>query len=401
VSDPGPASALPPPAGGTIEQRFTIEFSYPVVFARDIFAPDAEALAWTLRRHEPQRHHRVMMLIDEGVAAAWPDLAARATAWFAARAPTLQLVAAPHVVPGGEAAKNDPGLIAALQARFAAAQLDRHSFVLALGGGAMLDAVGYATATTHRGLRLVRAPTTVLAQNDAGIGVKNGVNAFGAKNFLGTFTPPFAVINDGALLQTLSERDRRAGTAEAIKVALIRDADFYEWLRQHAAQLRDGETAAVDAMIRRCADLHLRHIRTSGDPFELGSARPLDFGHWAAHKLETMSQHALRHGEAVAIGLALDLRLSAAMGLVDAETAVRAVRLIADVGLPTWHEALDRRDDAGAHVVLEGLEEFRQHLGGQLTITLLGALGTGVEVHAVDPALVTACIETLRPPGSS
>ena len=112
--------------------------------------------------------------------------------------------------------------------------IDRHAYVLAVGGGALLDMVGYAAATAHRGVRLVRVPTTVLSQNDSGIGVKNSVNAFGKKNFLGTFAPPFAVFNDFTFLTTLSDRDWRAGISEAIKVALLKDATFFAFLEEHA-----------------------------------------------------------------------------------------------------------------------------------------------------------------------
>lgn len=394
MSDERPATAPRPPAQVVIDQRFAIEFSYPVLFVRGLFGAGADALAWAIRRLEPQRTHRVRVYIDDGVARAWPGLAEQATTWFSG-AEGVTLVGEPQVVTGGEAAKNDAALVDRLHADFSELRLDRHCVVLAVGGGAMLDAVGYATATAHRGLRLVRAPTTVLAQNDAGIGVKNGINAFGTKNFLGTFAPPFAVVNDAQLLGTLQVRDLRAGIAEAIKVALIRDGDFFAWLADHGDELAATEPAVMDTMIRRCAQLHLEHIRTSGDPFELGSARPLDFGHWAAHKLETMTEHELRHGEAVAIGMCLDIRLSAAVGLLDAADADRACKLIADIGLPTWHPALDVRD-RDERVVLRGLEEFREHLGGQLTITLLRALGTGEEVHEVDPAHVTACIDRLR-----
>ena len=395
MSDERPATAPRPPADGLLDQRFSIAFSYPVLFVDGLFDGGGEALAWAIRRLEPARTHRVRVYVDDGVARAWPSLGDDACAWLA-NTEGLAAIGEPQVVTGGEAAKNDRALVDRLHAEFAELHLDRHCIVLAIGGGAMLDAVGYAAATAHRGLRLVRAPTTVLAQNDAGIGVKNGINGFGAKNFLGTFAPPFAVVNDAALLQSLQLRDRRAGIAEAIKVALIRDGDFFAWLSTHAADLAATERAVLDPMIRRCAELHLAHIRTSGDPFELGSARPLDFGHWAAHKLETMSGHALRHGEAVAIGMSLDIRLSAAMGLLDEGSADRACELIAAVGLPTWHDALGERDDDGALVVLRGLEEFREHLGGELTITLLSALGTGVQVHEVDPAHVAACVQRLR-----
>src|SRR5262249_47001338 len=156
-----------------------------------------------------------------------------------------------------------------------------------------------AAATAHRGIRLVRVPTTTLSQCDSGVGVKNGINAFNKKNFIGTFAPPFAVINDFQLLTTLGPRDKRAGYAEAVKVACVRDAPFFEALEHDARSLDEFEPHAMRRLIRRCAEIHINHIVNGGDPFESGSARPLDFGHWAAHKLEHLSDFRIRHGEAV------------------------------------------------------------------------------------------------------
>ncbi|HSP80035.1 MAG TPA: 3-dehydroquinate synthase, partial [Myxococcaceae bacterium] len=260
--------------------------------------------------------------------------------------------------------------------------LDRHSFILAIGGGAMLDLVGFAAATAHRGIRLVRVPGTVLAQADAGLGVKNGVNAFGKKNFLGTFAPPFAVLNDSLLLETLSLRDKRSGMAEAVKVAAIKDPILFEWMEAHAEALARAEPEALAVLVRGAAELHLRHIATSGDPFELGSARPLDFGHWAAHKLEVLSEFRLRHGEAVALGIALDTAYSVECGLLEPAARERVVGLLEALGFRLWDEAL-ALERAGRPCVLDGLDEFREHLGGELTVTLLSAIGQGVEVHDI------------------
>jgi 3-dehydroquinate synthase len=272
--------------------------------------------------------------------------------------------------------------------------MDRQACVIAIGGGAMLDTVGYAAALVHRGVRLVRLPTTVLAQNDAGVGVKNGINAFGAKNFLGTFAPPYAVINDSKWLDTLPQRDIRAGLAEAVKVAAIRDPAFFDWLEVNAAGLSQCGPL-LDESIRRAALLHLEHIRSGGDPFERGSARPLDYGHWAAHKLETLSGHELRHGEAVAIGMALDASYAHRAGLLDQRSHDRLLGVIAGLGLPLYHPALDEID-AGRRRILAGLEEFREHLGGALSVTLLRSIGDAVEVHAMEPQHIEAAIDSLR-----
>jgi len=256
--------------------------------------------------------------------------------------------------------------------------------------------VGLAAATAHRGVRHVRIPTTTLAQCDSGVGVKNGINAFGKKNFIGTFAPPFAVINDFLMLASLSPRDKRAGYAEAVKVALIRDAEFFEELERDAARLREFDPVAMQRLIHRCAELHLDHISTSGDPFETGSARPLDFGHWSAHKLEQLSEYKIRHGEAVAIGLALDTIYSRDAGYIDASSAERVLSLLEALGFELFASELRHSNSEHSLLVLEGLEEFREHLGGELTITLINAIGRGFEIHEMNLPRVIRAIEELR-----
>ena len=377
------------------EQRFSVAFEYPVVFCRGALSPAEPTLAWCVSRLEPERRHPVYAVLDSGLVAARPQLPQEVERYLAAYAPQLELTATPLNVPGGEGVKNDPALIVDLHARLAAARLDKQGVLLVIGGGAVLDAVGYAGSTTHRGVRVVRMPTTVLSQNDAGVGVKTSVNAFGAKNFLGTFAPPFAVLNDVELLASLPERDIRAGLAEAVKVALIRDVSFFEWLEQNADGLRAGQRDLLEVAIRRCAELHLGHIATGGDPFERGSARPLDYGHWAAHKLETLTEHALRHGEAVAIGMALDACYAVAKGMLSAQARTRLFELLRALGLPTFHPSLVA-ESQGKSQLLEGLREFREHLGGALSVTLLTELGSGVEVRDMDPDLIRSSIAWLE-----
>ncbi len=371
-----------------IHQRVTLVLEYPVVFTRDLFDARSTVLVDILGAREPDRRHRAVVIVDAGVAAAWPSLGATLESYARHHAPRIEL-AAVWTVPGGEVAKTTVVLDDIVR-RLAELAIDRHSFVIAIGGGALLDVAGYAAAVVHRGVRLIRVPTTVLAQNDAGVGVKNGINAFSAKNFLGVFAAPFAVIDDSSFLATLDPRDQVAGMAEAVKVAAIRDPVFFEWLVEHAAALAAFELVAVEKMIRRCAELHLAHIAGGGDPFESGNARPLDFGHWSAHKLEVLTDHALRHGEAVAIGMALDARYSVEVGLLDEAALEQFISLLRALRLPVWDDKL--LDPA----VIDGLDEFRQHLGGELTITLLAELGRGVDHRAVDLAAVKRSIEWLR-----
>jgi 3-dehydroquinate synthase len=385
------------PGADRLRQSFSVRIEYDVVFTRDAFDPANLVLRDALTSREPARQHRVLAILDQGFEAAWPEVRGWLGAYFQHHAARLALVADPLTMVGGEAAKNAPALIDWLHAELHRHHVDRHSFVLIVGGGGVQDAAGYAAATAHRGIRTVRMPTTVLSQNDSGVGVKNGINAFGAKNFVGTFVPPYAVVSDLRFLERLPARDRVAGMAEAVKVGLIRDAAFFTWLEGHAPALAAGEAEAMAVMIRRCAELHLRHIGSGGDPFERGSARPLDFGHWAAHKLEAMTAHDLRHGEAVAIGMLLDSRYSVEAGLLDDASLTRIDRLLGALGLPRFHAALDQ-GAGGRPAVLAGLDEFREHLGGDLTITLLRGIGQAIDVHQIDEALLARALTWMRRP---
>lgn len=299
-------------------------------------------------------------------------------------------------MPGGEVVKNDLAHVLNLVGRVNALGIDRQSFVVIIGGGAVLDMACFAAAIAHRGIRVIRVPTTVLSQNDSGVGVKNGVNLFGKKNFIGTFVPPFAVINDSDFLETLEHRDKIAGMAEAVKVSLIKDQAFFEFLEANAARLARAEPEVMARLIRRSAELHSIHIGTNGDPFEFGSARPLDFGHWAAHKLESLTNHRLRHGEAVAIGMALDTLYSVYGGFLASGQAERILNTIGTIGLPRWDEALIARRDGGPYEVLVGLREFQEHLGGDLHVTLLRDIGVGFEVNRVDEDKILKAMKTLE-----
>jgi 3-dehydroquinate synthase len=382
-----------------IRQRFTVSYEYAIAFTRGCFdsanATLAELMACAGARPRP----RCVVFVDLGVAERRPDLVAAITRYFATRGDTPALALPPQVLPGGETIKNEAHMIGQMHDAILDNGIDRHSYVVAVGGGAFLDAVGLAAATAHRGVRLVRAPTTVLAQNDGGVGVKSAINRNGAKNQIGVFAPPWAVVNDADFLDTLEDRDRIAGMAEAVKVALIRDQDFFIWLERNADALSLFQPVAVEAMIRRCAELHLRQIALGGDPFEQGSVRPLDFGHWAAHRLETLSRNHLRHGEAVAIGVALDACYSALAGLLPAGEETRIAVLLERLGFRLWHPALARRDAAGRRLVLAGLDEFREHLGGRLTITLLSDVGRGVDADEMRTDLIERAIEWLAARG--
>ncbi|WP_245929392.1 3-dehydroquinate synthase [Agarilytica rhodophyticola] len=402
----------------TLNQKVQVNYDYPVVFTESVFDIENKTLANILSCGQ-RKSVKVLVVIDAGVHAAYQnnDRPSNSSSQNTSNqnassqnissqnvssqnivqqiktyafANQIDLIKTPLIVSGGEQVKTDDSVLEDIYRLVADEKIDRHSYILAIGGGATLDAVGYAAATAHRGIRLIRMPTTVLAQNDAGVGVKNGVNYLDRKNFLGTFAPPHAVINDYELLATLSDRDKRAGIAEAIKVALIKDQTFFEELYNTRHALAKFEPEAMQHMIFRCAQLHLNHISTSGDPFEMGSARPLDFGHWSAHKLEALSDYRIRHGEAVAVGIALDTLYSHGKSLLGKSDKDRVLELLVDLGFTLNYPELDQLD------IKASLEEFREHLGGFLSITLLTAIGSSFEANDIDIMLMNNCLAAIK-----
>jgi 3-dehydroquinate synthase len=378
-----------------VDAPFSVHHVHRLRFTHDVLDPTNATFASVLPEPciEPgaDEPSDVLAFVDAGVLEAWPDLSDRLERYAGAHPDRMRLCGPPVVVPGGETAKNDRAVFESAIAAIDGAGLCRQSYVTVIGGGAVLDAIGFAAATAHRGVRLIRMPTTTLSQADGGLGVKNGVNAFGKKNFLGTFAVPWAVINDLDFLETLSDRDHRAGFSEVVKVGLIKDADLFRRTAACAARLADRDAGVAHPLIRRSAELHLLHIVAGGDPFELTESRPLDFGHWSAHKIEQMTDFTIGHGAAVAIGVALDAVYSARSAGLAAEDAQAVLACLGRLGFDLYDDVLERTDE-----LLEGLEEFREHLGGRLTITLLRGAGEPVDVHEIDRELVRQSIETLR-----
>ncbi|MEK9772653.1 MAG: 3-dehydroquinate synthase [Opitutae bacterium] len=385
-----------PSTYSSIRRNVRLDFAHEVFFTRDAFGPDNSTLSDLLKNEQTGKRTKALVYLDEGILDGNPNLPGLVQEYFRKYATSLNLVCPPRFVRGGEEAKNDWGLVETIWSDLNQYGMCRHSYIIVVGGGAAIDLVGFAASTAHRGVRLVRLPTTTLSQADGGVGVKNGINFFGKKNWVGTFAVPDAVINDFSFLRTLPVSQKRAGYVEAIKVALIRDRAFFEWIEERAGRLAQFEPPAMEQLIRRSAALHLDHIAGSGDPFERGSARPLDFGHWIAHKLEPMSDFRVGHGDAVAIGLAADVIYCSRIGLLKQQAADRVLNLLQALGFEIYHPLLHTKNNVGGSTILEGLEEFREHLGGKLTITLIQALGQGVEVHQMDDEQVLLAIDDLR-----
>lgn len=376
-----------------IRQVFNVRFEYRVFFTTNLFAANNDVFRTFLTEGaEPGVLRKILFVLDEGVVKHYPHLIKQIEGYFSG-ASEVRLVPEMVILPGGEATKNSEEHFQRILTAVNRQGIDRHSYLVALGGGSVLDVAGYAAAVAHRGIRHIRIPTTVLSQNDSGVGVKNGINYFSKKNFLGTFAPPVAVFNDSNFLRTLDDAEWRSGIAEAVKVALIKDAAFFSWLEANAAKMVARDMNAMQYQIRRCAALHLEHI-AGGDPFESGSSRPLDFGHWSAHKLEQLSNFSVRHGEAVAIGIALDTVYSFLTARLDEASMKRVLALIDNLGFPLTHPLLEVTDDSSP--LLMGLNEFREHLGGRLTIMLLKEIGKGEEVHEMDAAIVKKASQWIR-----
>lgn len=376
-------------------QSLDISFAVPQTFrfrmTRDVLGGDSAALLDLLEPSGDERP-RVMVFADASLPRADQDFLRRLHELLDGAADRIHLVEEPRVVGGGEPCKNDPALVDGLLEHFNEHQLDRRSYVVVFGGGAVLDTVGYAASIAHRGIRLVRLPTTTLAQADSGVGVKNAVNWFGKKNWKGTFSVPWGVINDQHLLKTLPDREFLSGFSEVVKVSLLKSKEIFLRVERDADDIRQRLDPATTSAIHQSVSLHLRHITGGGDPFEMLEARPLDFGHWSAHRLEPLTDYQIRHGEAVSIGVAIDTLYSRNVLGFPAADADRVLNCLQALGLPVGHKLLSQPE-----ILLEGLEEFRQHLGGRLTLTLLKSIGRPINQHEVDlPAMRDAIDEAAQ-----
>ncbi|HEV2455725.1 MAG TPA: 3-dehydroquinate synthase [Verrucomicrobiae bacterium] len=376
-----------------IQRQIRVGWQLRVFFTENVFAANNLTLRNALADAQPRK---ALVVIENSLSQAQPGIESQIGEYFSKHARELQLVRAPVPVVGGEHSKNSIPLVTEILSQIDRHHIDRQSYLIAVGGGALLDLAGFAAAIAHRGVRHVRIPTTTLAQADSGVGVKNAINAFGKKNFIGTFAPPHAVINDFNLLASLPSRDKRAGYVEAVKVACIRDRAFFADIEHDAEHLMNFEPGAMKQLIRRCAELHLVHIATGGDPFEKGSARPLDFGHWSAHKLEQISNFTISHAEAVALGIALDVIYSRLAGLLKDSQCERVLKLLEQLGFRLYADELLDAGSTGKLRIMDGLEEFREHLGGELTVTLLKEIGRSVEVHEMNQKKIVAAIQELR-----
>ncbi len=376
----------------SIKQSFSVHYEYTLHFTNDLFNIKNPLFRDVLKTYRADEPVKLLFVLDDGVGNAHPLLIKAIKEYCAMYSRNLKFADC-ILIKGGEESKNDYENVLRVTKGVNDGHIDRHSFVVVIGGGAVIDMAGYAAAIAHRGVKLIRIPTTVLSQNDSAVGVKNSFNLFKKKNFLGTFAPPYAIINDALFLNTLEQRDWISGIAEAIKVALIKDAEFFGYIANNAVKLRQRDIDAMQYVIYKCAEMHMQHIAQGGDPFESGSSRPLDFGHWAAHKLEQMTNYALRHGEAVAKGIALDLMYAQLSALITVDTLNQIYKVMEQIGFDL---RIPIETDAEMERLLAGIQEFREHLGGELCITLITGIGEKHDVHEIDMELMKKAVGALN-----
>ncbi|MBX9932295.1 MAG: 3-dehydroquinate synthase [Methylobacterium sp.] len=271
-------------------------------------------------------------------------------------------------------------------------RIERNDIVVALGGGVVGDLAGFAAATLRRGVRFAQAPTTLLAQVDSSVGGKTGINSPHGKNLIGAFHQPRLVVADTATLDTLSEREMRAGYAEVAKYGLISDAGFFEWCEANWAGIFAGGPERDEAVAICCRAKAGVVVR---DEREDGERALLNLGHTFAHALERLTAYEsarLVHGEAVAIGLALAFRFSARLGLCPGQEAGRVANHLALAGLPTRLQAVPG-GSGDADAILEAMAQDKKVRDGALTFILARGIGQSFIAPGIDRAEVKAFLE--------
>jgi len=262
------------------------------------------------------------------------------------------------------------------------ADLDRNSFIIALGGGVVGDVAGFAAATYMRGIPFVQVPTTLLAQVDSSVGGKTAIDHPQGKNLIGAFYQPRLVLVDVDTLSTLPEREFLAGMAEVIKYGVALDSDFFDYLEQHAASILAMNRECLIEVISRCCRLKAEVVEV--DEKEAGLRAVLNYGHTLGHAIETLAGYRqLVHGEAVAIGMGLSVRVSMAMGHCSKDDSARIIDLIKRFGLQLEPPACDR------HLLLNALAKDKKNRGGTLDFICNKGIGKHVIEKILPEQLLT------------
>ncbi|HFL8819313.1 MAG TPA: 3-dehydroquinate synthase [Candidatus Azoamicus sp. OHIO2] len=377
-----------------IKQIFQIKFEYNIFFTENIFDIKNKVLI-NVFINSCNKKTKAILFVDKKILLLNKKLEQNIINYFKFFEKDVFLVCHPVVICGGERLKNRFLFLKIFYSLLDKYKICRQSYIISLGGGSLQDFIGYLSATTHRGIKLIRIPTTVLSQDDSGVGVKNGINYNGKKNFIGSFSVPHTVINDCNFLSSLDNENFIEGFSEAIKVALINDAALFYLIEHNAEQLLLRNSVYVKDVIYQCAKLHAEHIAKYGDPFESLSSRPLDFGHWAAHKIESMSNYNISHGKSVAIGIIMDCTYSYFIGILQRAIWKKIFFLFIKLKFKIYVKELSVLKN-NFYQIFDGLEEFREHLGGKLTITLITDIGVKIDIHHINILVYKKVIKFLK-----
>jgi 3-dehydroquinate synthase len=377
-----------------IKQSFQIRFKYNIIFTTDIFNTNNKTIINILNKLNKNKK-KVLLFIDKNVYKTNDYLKTKIKEYIKTNENYINLVCDPILITGGEKIKNHYNIVKYAYKIIDTYKICRQSYVLAIGGGTLQDLIGFITSTAHRGIKLIRIPTTTLSQDDSGVGVKNGINFNNKKNFIGCFNTPYAVINDFNFLHSLKKENFIEGFSEAIKVALIKNKKLFYLIKNNTKEILNRNKIITEKIIYICAKIHAEHISKKGDPFELTSSRPLDFGHWSAHKIESLSKYKISHGKSVAIGIALDCTYSYIMKILKRSNWKNIINTLLNLKLPIYSKELSLTEN-NENKIFKGLEEFREHLGGKLTITLIKNIGKKIETHHINKSIYEKSIKLLK-----
>jgi 3-dehydroquinate synthase len=290
-------------------------------------------------------------------------------------------------VPSGESSKSFPVLQQVCEALLAS-RMERGDLVVALGGGVIGDLAGFAAAVVRRGLDYVQVPTTLLAQVDSSVGGKTAIDSRHGKNLIGAFHQPVLVLSDTALLDTLPEREFRAGYAEVAKYGLLGDAAFFSWLEENWQEVFAGGGAREHAIAVSC---RMKAAIVARDERETGERALLNLGHTFGHALEAAAgfDGQLLHGEAISLGITLAFAFSLKRGLIPAADAARVERHLARVGLPTHVSSMSGGvPDVDRLMDLMAQDKKIKH--GKLTLILVRGIGASFIASGIEVAEVRA-----------
>jgi len=285
---------------------------------------------------------------------------------------------------GGESVKNSQRMVDDIASIAHAQDLTQDSLVFVVGGGAFLDAAGTALAQCRGGIKTANVPTSTLSQCTAGIGIMRYMNTRGIKNFSGIVAPPYAVFIDFSLLKTLPFEHHISGMAEAFKMALSADADFFSFLVKKARKLYQNDPDTVEAVVYKTAILHLDRVRASSAPLLDGGIDSNSLGCRVAHWLETRSGYKLPHGHALSVGIALNASYARHTGSLSEEDFSRLIHGLLTCGLPIWNRFLESKTDKGTLELTSVLVRSLQNISGTDALMVPHGIGAVKAVSHLD-----------------